>query len=304
MAFHSVSFDAIGVRNEVIVTEPAALDRAGEIARHETAALDEACSRFRDDSELVALNASAGTGNVPVSPLLFEAIETALRVAAATEGLVDPTIGPAMRGLGYDRDFDVVVAGGPRPSFTLVPATGWRSVSLDSEANAVSLRAGSELDLGATAKALAADRICYAVHEQTGSPVLVALGGDIAVAGSPPGGWPVRVSDSHRDTKGGQVVAIRNGGLASSSTTVRRWRAGDVELHHIVDPRTGTAAPEVWRTATVTAPTCVEANAAATAAIILGAAAPNWLAQRDRPARLVRHDGSVAYFCGWPGDRS
>jgi len=256
VAFHSVSFDAIGVRNQVIVTEPAALDRAGEIARHETAALDEACSRFRDDSELVALNASAGTGNVPVSPLLFEAIETALRVAAATEGLVDPTIGPAMRGLGYDRDFDVVVAGGPRPSFTLVPATGWR------------------------------------------------LGGDIAVAGSPPGGWPVRVSDSHRDTKGGQVVAIRNGGLASSSTTVRRWRAGDVELHHIVDPRTGTAAPEVWRTATVTAPTCVEANAAATAAIILGAAAPNWLAQRDRPARLVRRDGSVAYFCGWPGDRS
>ena len=302
MSFPCASFEAIGVRNDVIVGDPRACKPADEIARREVAALDEACSRFRDDSELAVVNAHAGAGSVRVSPLLYEAVQVALDVASATDGLVDPTVGAAMRGLGYDRDYDVVVALGPRPSFTLVPATGWRSVSLDEGASTVSMQSGTELDLGATAKAFAADRICRAISETTGASVLVSLGGDIAVAGAPAEGWPVRVSDSHRDLTGGQTIAIRGGGLATSSTTVRRWRAGGVELHHIVDPRTGEAAPEYWRTASVVATTCVDANAAATAAIILGAAAPMWLEERGRPARLVRHDGAVTYVCGWPED--
>jgi len=302
MAFHSASFDAIGVLNQVTVTDPEALGPAERIARAEVAALDEACSRFRGDSELAGLNAAAGRGAVSVSPLLYEAIETALDAAAATGGLVDPTVGAALRGLGYDRDYAVVVSREPQPTFTLVPASGRRSVQLRPSAQAVALRRGTELDLGATAKALAADRIAHAVRVQTGSPVLVSLGGDIAVAGSPAGGWPVRVADSSRAASGGQTIVIRSGGLATSSTTVRRWRAGSVEHHHIVDPRTGAAAPVHWRTASVAAETCVEANAAATAAIILGASARGWLEERGLPARLVRRDGAVVVTCGWPRD--
>jgi thiamine biosynthesis lipoprotein len=302
MTFHCASFEAIGVRNDVILGDPAACTAATEIARHEVAALDDACSRFRDDSELALVNGRAGTGNVRVSPLLYEAIEVALGAASWTDGLVDPTIGAAMRGLGYDRDYDVIVALDPKPSFVLVPATGWRSVRLDHEQRAVSLVPGTELDLGATAKAFAADRICRSIHEATGADVLISLGGDIALAGTPAEGWPVRVTDSHRDVAGGQTIMLRGGGLATSSTTVRRWRAGSVEQHHIVDPRTGAPVPEFWRTASVVATTCVEANAAATAAIILGASAPRWLEQRGRPARLVRHDGAVIYVCGWPTD--
>ena len=302
MTFHCASFEAIGVRNDVILGDPEACTTATEIARREVAALDEACSRFRDDSELAGVNARAGAGSVRVSPLLYEAIEVALGVASSTDGLVDPTIGAAMRGLGYDRDYEVVVGLGPKPSFVLVPATGWRSVRLDHGQRTVSLPPGTELDLGATAKAFAADRICRSVHEKTGTAVLVSLGGDIAIAGAPAEGWPVRVTDSHRDVAGGQTIMLRGGGLATSSTTVRRWRAGGVEQHHIVDPRTGAAVPEFWRTASVVATTCVDANAAATAAIILGASAPTWLEQRGRPARLVRQDGAVIYVCGWPAD--
>jgi FAD:protein FMN transferase len=172
----------------------------------------------------------------------------------------------------------------------------------DRAAATVSLRSGTELDLGATAKAFAADRICRIIREETGVVVLVSLGGDIAVAGAPAEGWPVRVSDSHRNATDGQTIVLRRGGLATSSTTVRRWRAGGVEQHHIVDPRTGAAAAEYWRTASVAGTTCVDANAAATAAIILGAAAPFWLEQRGNPARLVRADGAVTYVCGWPAD--
>jgi thiamine biosynthesis lipoprotein len=302
MTFHYASFEAIGVKNQVVVGDPEVCETATEIARREVAALDEACSRFRDDSELAVVNARAGAGSVRVSPLLYGAIEVALSVASTTDGLVDPTIGAAIRGLGYDRDYDVVVALGPQPSFAHVPAAGWRSVTLDRRAGTVSLRSGTELDLGATAKAFAADRICRTVHEQTGAAVLVSLGGDIAVAGVPSVGWPVAVSDSHRDVAGGQTIMLRGGGLATSTTTVRRWRAGGIDHHHIVDPRTGAAAAEFWRTVSVVAPTCVEANAAATAAIILGNDARAWLEQRGRPARLVRRDGAVTHVCGWPAD--
>ncbi|HEX3317610.1 MAG TPA: FAD:protein FMN transferase, partial [Solirubrobacteraceae bacterium] len=98
--------------------------------------------------------------------------------------------------------------------------------------------------------------------------------------------------------------AIAGGGLATSSTTTRRWRRGGRDLHHILDPSTGAPCREVWRTATVAAGTCVRANVASTAAIVLGAAAPEWLAARGLPARLVRGSGEVVAVGGWPEERT
>jgi len=296
---YTAAFEAIGVTCQVTVTDVEALSDALRIARHEVDALDEACSRFRDDSELSRLN---DRGSSMVSPLLFAAIETALTGAAKSDGLVDPTVGNAMRAIGYDRDFDVLVRTDVVANFRLVPASGWRSVAVDPEHSIVRLRRGTELDLGATAKAFAADRIARAAHETTGVGVLVSLGGDIAVAGAPPpDGWPVRVTDDHRGSDGeGQTVSIREGGLATSSTTVRRWRAGNVEMHHIVDPATGAPADETWRTVTVAAASCVDANTAATAAILRGTTAPVWLDALGLSARLVQPDGTVVRTSGWP----
>jgi thiamine biosynthesis lipoprotein len=131
--------------------------------------------------------------------------------------------------------------------------------------------------------------------------VLVSLGGDVAVAGAPAGGWPVLVTDDHRGAdRTGQTVGVADGGLATSSTTVRRWRAGELALHHIVDPARGTPAVEHWRTVSVAAASCVRANAAATAAIVLGAAAPGWLEGLGLAARLVRPDGRIVTTPGWP----
>ncbi len=297
---HTGSFEAIGVRNQVTVLDEDVLPIALAIARAELAALDLACSRFRDDSELASLARLTGRP-VEVSPLLLAALEVALDVAEETDGLVDPTVGAGMRAIGYDRDFAVVVRAGGTPVFELVPASGWRSVQLDPEAGVVSVRPGTELDLGATAKAFAADRIAAAIDRATGSPVLVGLGGDIAVRGTPAKAWTVRVRDDHRRPGAdGQTISIRDGGLATSSTTVRRWCAGQVEMHHILDPRTGAPALEHWRTVSVAAETCVHANAAATAAIVHGDRAIPWLESRGLAARLVRLDGSVATTGGWP----
>ncbi len=103
-----------------------------------------------------------------------------------------------------------------------------------------------------------------------------------------------------RDDRAGQTITITEGGLATSGTTVRRWQRGDVELHHLLDPRTGRPVRSCWRTATVAAGSCVDANVAATAAIVLGFEAPAWLEARRLPARLVSVGGRVDAVAGWP----
>jgi thiamine biosynthesis lipoprotein len=183
---------------------------------------------------------------------------------------------------------------------------GWQVVELDHDAGTVRVPAGVQLDLGATAKALAADRAAArALAAGPATGVLVNLGGDIATAGDPPpGGWRVRVADNHRagPEDAGPELTIASGGLSTSSTTVRRWRRRGRDAHHIVDPRTGAPAAEHWRTVSVTAATCVDANIASTAAIVLGAPAPAWLAGAGLPARLVTASGAVEVTAGWPAD--
>jgi len=298
------NFGAIGTSAEVIVTEEDALPAAVAAVERELAAIDLACSRFRDDSELTALNRSGGRP-FRASPLLVEALEAGLRAAAITDGDVDPTVGRSISSLGWDCDFAVLVGRAEQDRFELVPAGGWQSIRIDPERGTVVVPAGTEIDLGATAKALCADRSARTAAAETGAGVLVNLGGDLSVAGAPPaGGWPVLVTDDHRTPAAGdgQTVAIASGGLATSSTTVRRWRAGGSEHHHIVDPRSGRPAEEVWRTVSVAAATCVDANTASTAAIVRGRGALDWLEAAGLPARLVAVDGSVAYACNWPRD--
>lgn len=298
------SFRALGTRAAIFVTEPTGLERARTILERELEAIDLACSRFRLDSELAEINRACGRP-VRVSDLFLEAITVALHVAEVTEGAVDPTVGRALRAIGYDRDFDQI--GSRAVGLERVRATctlGWRTVSVDREWSSVQVPSGVELDLGATAKALTADRAAKRVEAEIGGGVLVNLGGDLSIAGDPPaGGWLVRVTDDHaaRPTDPGQTIGLIAGGLATSSTTVRRWEGASGSSHHIVDPRTGKSASEVWRTVSVAAGSCVDANAASTAAIVRGETAPAWLAERRLPSRLVRGSGDVVLLCDWPG---
>lgn len=293
---------ALGTGAVLCVTDPEALRDARRELVRELREVDLLASRFRDDSELTALNRRAGE-YVRVSRRLFDAVALAVEVARRTGGLVDPTVGRALRLAGYDRTFTAVRA--RDGSFVAVShrSPGWVSVRLDPERREIRVPVGVELDLGATAKAAAADAVAAAAHRATGAGVLVSLGGDVAVAGQvPAGGWPIRIADDHDAplASAGPVVAVSEGGLATSGVAARRWRVRDGERHHIVDPRTGSSAITPWRTVTVTGATCVDANAASTAAVVLGADAPAWLALRGLSARLVRHDGSVVCTGDWP----
>jgi FAD:protein FMN transferase len=159
------------------------------------------------------------------------------------------------------------------------------------------------LDLGATAKALTADRAARAAHLASGTGVLLSLGGDIATAGPPPsGGWVIRVTDDHRDgsATGGQTVTIDSGGLATSSLVPRRWLHDGQAIHHVLDPDDGLPVRPWWRTASVAAATCADANIASTAALVMGSRASAWLAAQGLPARLVAVSGTVSAQGGWP----
>ncbi len=179
----------------------------------------------------------------------------------------------------------------------------WRAVELDPARGLVRVPRGIRLDLGATAKAWAADRCAAAVHDELGCGVLVNLGGDIATAGSAPlGGWPIHVTDDHRSgpEAPGQSVSVLSGGLATSSITTRAWTRAGAAMHHIIDPRRAAPARGPWRTASVAAADCTDANIASTAALVRGARAERWLSGLGLPARLVAHDGTAHELAGWP----
>ena len=284
-----------GTVARIVVTDPAKLPDATDLVKAELAAVDLACSRFRADSELREACRSGGRP-VTVSPLLAHLVKSALQAARDTDGAVDPTVGAALCGLGYDRDFAAITGRQVAPAVRVFATPDWRAVHLiDLE---LTVPDGVLLDLGATAKAVAADRAAARVAERLGVGVLVALGGDIATAGQgPAGGWQILVRDRPGDPQ--DCVRLPSGAaLATSSTAGRTWgRPGEL-LHHIVDPRTGRPAPPVWRTVSVAAYSCLRANTLSTAAIVRGHAAPDLLGHV--PSRLVTPSLDILRLGGWP----
>jgi thiamine biosynthesis lipoprotein ApbE len=294
---------ALGGSLRVIVTRPGSLRAAKAAVDEVVAAMDLAASRFRDDSELSRLNASPER-DMTVSPLLAQAIAAALRAAELSGGAVDPTVGSAVRLAGYDTDFAQVPADGDRIHLYAERVPGWRAVRFDRTSRTVRVPRGVEIDLGATAKALTSDLAAAAASKAIGGVgVLVSLGGDIAVAGEAPAeGWSIQTSDDSAapidETE--EAINISSGGIATSSTSVRRWTRGGVVLHHIIDPATGLPADTCWRTVSVVAATCVDANIASTAAIVMSRSAISWLEAGRLPARLVDLSGNVHRVAGWP----
>ncbi|MDO9378347.1 MAG: FAD:protein FMN transferase [Nocardioidaceae bacterium] len=282
----------------LVVARAAALPMARVFLEDLLDDVDRAVSRFRPSSDLSRVNAAAGR-MVAVSPLTLRLVDVALDAARSSGGLTDPTVGAHVVAAGYDRDIaDLrdrtdVVAGR-----AAVPA-GWAGVRVDRDLRRVGVPDGVRLDLGATAKAWTADEAALQVARRLHTPVLVEIGGDVAVRTSADRPFTVAVSERAGDAA--ELVAVHHGGVATSSTTARRWTRADGPAHHVVDPRTGRPAEGAWRTVSIWAPTAVEANAASTAMICLDrAAGAAFLDDRGLPARLVTHDGTVEHTLAWP----
>jgi thiamine biosynthesis lipoprotein len=292
----TATFGAWSCTVRLVVADERVLDYATTDLVNLLGRVEAAASRFRADSELSRANALAGRP-VPISRLLTDLVGAALDAAAQTGGAVDPTIGRAMVANGYDRDIAAVRVT-PGPVRPIVSSASWTDVRLNPALGVLTVPAGAALDLGATAKAFTADLAARTMYARYGVPVLVELGGDLAVAGSRPGGWPINVAEA--EGAPGQIVTVSHGGVATSTTTVRRWQHGAKEMHHIVDPATGTPVNGPWRTVSVWAESALAANTASTAAIVLGSRAIGWLIANGVAARLVDHLGTITTVGDWP----
>lgn len=231
-------------------------------------------SRFRPHSQLALVNA-ARLPLVVVSPLFARTLRAALDAAAATDGLVDPTLGAALEAAGYDRDFAGVVPDASPAG----PAAPGRPRSVRVLGRVVARPPRVRLDLNGVVKALAVDD-ALALFD---GPGFVSAGGDVAVRGG------VVVVGLPR----GGSVRVEAGGVATSGTTHRRWLRGGAVQHHLIEARTGRPASSRWTEVTVAGPTCVDADVAAKAAFLLSDDGPGWLDERGLAGRFLAGDVAV-----------
>ena len=197
-------------------------------------------SRFRADSELTRMNESAGRPTV-VSHDTALLVTRCVEAWRATGGAFDPTVHDSVIALGYDRDFRVVPPGGPSLTREGTPAPGLAEAVVDVGAGLTWLPPGVHLDPGAIGKGLAADLVCQELLLAGAEGACVGIGGDIRVAGSPGDrdAWSISIEDPHDRRRELTRIDLADGGVATSSRLRRRWSRGDLELHHVIDPRTG-----------------------------------------------------------------
>lgn len=265
------------------------LDRLPEWFEH----WERRLSRFREESELSALNRSSGKW-VQVSQPLWEVFQAAREAYTKSEGLVTPTGLQALENAGYDRSWEMREQASTRPGEALdIPATSLDEVEWDAGPQRIRLPQGTRLDFGGIAKGWAAQQAMLRL--QTSGPVLVNAGGDIAISGLQRNGqpWPVGVVDPFRPDFDLELLRLGRSGVATSGTDYRRWRRGDAWQHHIIDPRSGRPAETDLVSVTVVAQTVIEAEMAAKTVLILGSRAGiDWLEQRSGLAGLlIRADG-------------
>ncbi len=260
----------------------AAGDEPGVVARF-FARAESVFSRFDPTSELSLLNGS-DAWEISVSDELGGCLQGAVELRDRTAGLIDPAVGGAVIDWGYDRTFSAV-------EDLARPRSVRRPGSWSIAGNVVRRRPGTQLDLGGIAKGWTADRAV-----EVGLADVVSAGGDVR---SRRHGTRVAIADPWGDTVA--VAHLGIGGLATSSSTRRRWKVGDVDAHHIIDPRRLQPAVSPVLSASVIAATAVEAEAGAKAVLLHGEHGLAWADNQDwvTAALVVWHDGNVFATTGW-----
>ena len=260
---------------------------------------EQVLSRFRVDSELTRLNRTSHW-LVPVSETLWQVFQSSLIAEKYTDGLVTPTIATAVIESGYDRDFSLL-AGQVLSPFEFEPpiVRSLASVSWDASTRSINLPEDIELDFGGIAKGWAAEQVVQRL-KHFGS-VLMNCGGDIFMSGPLLNGNPWEIG-LHRpfDRSNGYIGMMyfrQSCGVATSSTDRRRWMQGDQMRHHIIDPYTGQPAESDVVSATIVAPTAVEAETAAKSVLIRGSEEGlAWLESHpDLAGLIILESGNILY---------
>jgi thiamine biosynthesis lipoprotein len=292
MTEHDEQFACMGTTVRLVIgastaeLSPAAAAAAD--ARRRLEEFDRRLSRFREDSELSALNADERTA-VPASALLCTAVGAGLWAAERTGGLVDPTLVDALEAVGYARSRagaqrialeSALAVAPPRRPARPSPRAAWQRVRVDPDRGFVYRPPGIRLDTGGTGKGLAADMVASRLGDRR--RFVVDCGGDLRIGGSDAADFPYEVEVLHPLTgAGAQTLNVGSGGVATSGIDRRAWATpGGGCAHHLLDPSTGLPAWTGLVGATALAPTALEADVLAKAAVLSGPAGARTLLRR------------------------
>jgi FAD:protein FMN transferase len=296
-----IEFHAMGCQMHAMVDtdDPNAQTALAAIPRR-FEAWEQCLSRFRESSELVALNRRSGE-TVRASETLWQVTRRALQAAAQTDGLVTPTVLDALEAAGYARSMSEpagalsTLASAPVSVLPAPRVHDWRVVKLEARRRTITLPRGVRLDLAGVAKGWAAEQAARQLARV--APALVEASGDIAVSGPRADGsnWPIGVAHPFGQEEDLPLLLLAHEGVATSTRGYRRWLRGDKWQHHLIDPRTGLPAETDVFSATAIAPTATQAEAAAKVALILGSRAGiKWIeARADLAALLILENGAV-----------
>lgn len=228
----------MGTRAHVIVTDGSTGDL--DFAERRIEQLEGRWSRFREHSEINALN-RAGGAPVVVSRDTVQLLQRCVRGWRRTNGAFDPSIHDALVANGYDRDFSQIKSESPPCTRAVRPAPGLGGTVVDAEHRVVSLRPGVHVDPGGIGKGFAADLVCAELRARGRAGACVSLGGDVRVSGRAPDRdeWSISIEDPFDESHELARVALTDAAVATSSRLRRVWSQGDERIHHVIDPRTG-----------------------------------------------------------------
>jgi thiamine biosynthesis lipoprotein len=292
---HELRFRAFATDIRLLVSPPAPLDALRVQMLFE--ALHRALTRFDAGSELSALNAGAAEERA-ASATLMRAVGAALWAARASDGLVDPTILDALEDAGYagSRDgeppmglADALAAAPARRPAAPRPGARWREIALDGARRTVRLPAGVRLDLGGSAKGLAADLAADMLFGH--DAYAVDAGGDIRVGGTSAVPRAVHVRHPLRDEVA-HSFTLAAGAVATSGLQTRIWRTPGGVAHHLIDPARGVPAWTGVIQATALAPSALHAETLAKTALLRGPVAGAEVLAHHGGA-LILDDGRV-----------
>lgn len=295
--FHRLNFRAMGCDILLILDRDS--DSAPEALKGVPAwfeAWEQTLSRFRADSELSRVNQTFDQP-VPVSDVFWDVYEASVWAERFTHGLVTPTVHDAMLEAGYDKSFDALSRYQQQGGSSSVKVHPLSVVIADEITRTVCLPRGVHLDFGGVAKGWAAHQAMKRLQAE--GPALVDAGGDIAISGPPSDNskWVIGVRNPFDQQNDFEFLYLKGGGVATSGRDRRRWLQGNRLRHHLIDPLTGQPAETDVLTATVVAPTVMEAEAAAKAVMIMGAQdGLSWVeSQPDLAALAVLENGQALY---------
>lgn len=287
---YGITFNAMASPCEVIIqsTDKQLAAKVGDIIATEVWRIEDKYSRYNQRSVCSAINNNAGH-SVAIDEETYLLLNFAEQCYQLSDGLFDISSGVLRKVWSFQ---GTQASEGNSDNFPTIKQVkqnltnvGWRKINFDQKQ--IRLVKGMEIDFGGIGKEYAVDRAVILAKQLTNNPVLVNLGGDLAVTCSRLNNKPWQVAIEHPDTDNNNtsladmIVSLKSGALATSGDARRFLINNGKRYSHILNAKTGWPIEEAPRSITVVAPQCIQAGILATLALLQGSHAEQFLEEQE-----------------------